>query len=90
MKLISKSDPIRFRTLLPTVLILFVFSACAVVGPDYVPPDASLPEAWHAQLNGGLTIEDFNKQALAGWWSKLDDPLLTEFIERAVMENLCL
>ena len=85
--MVDEIGPLRLRTLIATATMLLVFVSCAV-GPDYVPPDTSLPDAWHAQLSGGLTTEDSNKQTLAGWWSKLDDPLLTDFIERAVVENL--
>jgi NodT family efflux transporter outer membrane factor (OMF) lipoprotein len=60
---------------------------CAV-GPDYVAPQISAPEAWHAELRGGATAQAADPQALARWWTTLDDPMLTSLIERAVQGNL--
>jgi outer membrane protein TolC len=60
---------------------------CAV-GPDYVAPPISAPEAWHAELRGGATAQAADPQALARWWTTLDDPMLTSLIERAVQGNL--
>ncbi len=47
MNLLIKIAPIRFGAFLPAAVILFIFAGCAAVGPDYVPPDTPMPEAWH-------------------------------------------
>ena len=88
MNLLIKIAPIRFGALLPAALILFIFSGCAVVGPDYVQPDTPMPEAWHTPAKSSLVEEHLNKEALAGWWSILDDPVLTNLVESAVVGNL--
>lgn len=88
MNLTSKRSPIRLRAVIHAAVMMSVFAGCAAVGPDYAPPDASSPEVWHTQLKGGLIVEGLDKRALAGWWSTLDDPVLTNLIEWAVAGNL--
>jgi NodT family efflux transporter outer membrane factor (OMF) lipoprotein len=68
--------------------MLFIFVGCAAVGPDYMAPDTSMPQAWHTPEKSGLVGEPLNKGALACWWSILQDPVLTNLIESAVAENL--
>ncbi|MBW2664466.1 MAG: TolC family protein, partial [Deltaproteobacteria bacterium] len=88
MNLLIKIAPIRFGALLPAVLMLFIFVGCAVVGPDYVPPDIPMPEAWHTPAKSGLIGEHIDKGALADWWSIFDDPVLTNLVESALAGNL--
>jgi NodT family efflux transporter outer membrane factor (OMF) lipoprotein len=58
------------------------------VGPDYVPPDTSVSATWHTQFKEGLTAEEMDPQALAAWWTTLNDPELSSLIDRAVLGNL--
>jgi len=88
MNVVGKIDPIRLRTLLPAVTMLLVFVGCAVVGPDYVPPEASLPGLWHVPATGGLVGGHLDKKGLANWWSILNDASLTNLVESAVSGNL--
>lgn len=88
MNLLIKIAPIRFGAFLPAAVILFIFAGCAAVGPDYVPPDTPMPEAWQTPEKSGLVGEQLNKGALADWWSILDDPVLTNLVESAVAGNL--
>lgn len=88
MNLLIKIAPIRFRALLTAALMFFIIAGCAVVGPDYVPPDTPMPEAWHTPAKSGLVGEHLNKGALVDWWSILDDPVLTNLVESAVAGNL--
>ena len=88
MNLLIKIAPIRFGTLFPAALMLFIFAGCAVVGPDYVQPDTPMPEAWHTPAKNNLVGEHLNKEALVNWWSILDDPLLTSLVESAIAGNL--
>jgi NodT family efflux transporter outer membrane factor (OMF) lipoprotein len=88
MNLPIKITAIRFGALLPAALMLFILSGCANIGPDYVRPDTPMPKAWHTPAKSGLAGEHLNKEALAEWWSILDDPVLTNLVESAVAENL--
>lgn len=88
MNVVGKIGPIRLRTLLPAATMLLVFVGCAVVGPDYVPPEASLPGLWHVPATGGLVGGHLDKKGLATWWSILNDASLTNLVESAVSGNL--
>jgi len=68
--------------------MMSVLAGCVTVGPDYAPPDVSLPSAWSAEMKDGLIVEDLDKQAPADWWLILDDPVLTSLIGQAVASNL--
>jgi len=68
-------------------VLAVVLAGCAV-GPDYVPPETSLPPAWHSEPGDGLIAEPTDPKTLSAWWTTLDDPQLSSLIERAVAGNL--
>jgi efflux transporter, outer membrane factor (OMF) lipoprotein, NodT family len=68
--------------------LIVSLAGCAAVGPDYVPPESGAPAAWHSELRLGLSAETLDPQKLAGWWTTLDDPVMTSLIEQAVNNNL--
>lgn len=74
--------------LMATVLLALSLGGCVTVGPDYLPPEVSPPEQWDSDLKGGLSSESTDPQTLASWWATLDDPTLTDLIERAIKGNL--
>ena len=59
-----------------------------LAGPNYVKPEIPEPPAWHARLVDGMTDVQSDRDALASWWSVLDDPLLSELVSRAITSNL--
>jgi len=69
-----------------TFAFLLMFAGCATVGPDYVAPNIQVADAWHNQ--GATTIESGELQDITRWWTRLDDPDLTNLIGRAVKGNL--
>lgn len=60
-------------------------SSSCTVGPDYVPPELDVPDAWHRELSEGLETGDAD---LHEWWKVLGDPLLEDLIARAAADNL--
>ena len=65
------------------------FSGCAV-GPDYQPPDVSVPRHFATQptanpMSAALTAPDAD---LVRWWRALNDRALDAFVDRAVASNL--
>lgn len=69
------------RLALCAVLLL----AACTVGPDYEKPELATPAAWNAAepgTNGDPAAE------LATWWTRFNDPLLSDLIGRAVRANL--
>jgi multidrug efflux system outer membrane protein len=70
------------------VLVIFLLSGCAAVGPNYISPKISAPEQWRAELEAGLTQESVDSERMASWWTTLNEPTLTRLIQRAVAGNL--
>ena len=83
---------------------LLFFSGCATVGPDYVPPEKKVPEEFSAQLEAvkiepsklegeqdgapPVPVKKITREMLGDWWKTLEDPLLSELVERAIKGNL--
>ena len=72
----------------PFFLSVLMISACAAVGPDYRPPQTIAPKAWQGGLAGGLSNRLVDIEALAKWWTTLNDPTLSRLVEKAASENL--
>ncbi len=70
------------------LLSLTLLTGCAVVGPDYVPPETSSPPGWHTPLEDGLTRTTDSPETMARWWMILGDPLLNSFVKRGIDGNL--
>lgn len=68
------------RAALAFVLLL---GGCKV-GPDYIPPQPDVPDAWRAAVTDGLTTGQSN---IEEWWEVLGDPVLDELIQRAGQGN---
>jgi NodT family efflux transporter outer membrane factor (OMF) lipoprotein len=70
----------------PIVSLLGVLvAACTVVGREYEPPAAPVPDGWRYGAAPGLVQEPAE---LAGWWRRLEDPVLDDLVERAVRQGL--
>jgi NodT family efflux transporter outer membrane factor (OMF) lipoprotein len=68
--------------------MILTLVGCAAVGPDYVAVEPVVEGKWHTDLQGGLTSDRMNAEALALWWTTLNDPELSSLEERAVKGNL--
>ncbi|MHC5199861.1 MAG: efflux transporter outer membrane subunit, partial [Planctomycetota bacterium] len=75
---------IRACLLIAPVMCFLLFPGCKV-GPDYVPPESSVPDQWHEKAVQGL--EDGSAD-LQTWWAVFDDPVLEDLIGRSRAENL--
>lgn len=73
------------RTL--AVLAFATLAGCAAVGPNYIPPQTPVSTTWNTPLQGGITVET-EPRNLADWWTTLNDPELSQLIERAAAGNL--
>lgn len=65
----------------------FLVTGCVTVGPDYVRPEIPAPQKWTAKSPVGSTAEPRDSSALATWWATLNDPLLSDLIDRALNNN---
>lgn len=68
--------------------LVFLLPGCAMVGPDYKKIEADISQAWHTELEGGLSTRRDNPDAIVDWWELLEDPQLTQFVKRAISGNL--
>ena len=78
---------LRAGPFIVTIIGVFI-TACAAVGPDYVAPDVNPPVRWSGDPGAAATTDPLEPAALNEWWRSLDDPVLTELIERALAGNL--
>jgi NodT family efflux transporter outer membrane factor (OMF) lipoprotein len=65
------------------LLLCGALAGCAV-GPDYTRPAAPSEAAWSAPLAPGVDTRTPDAEALARFWMRLDDPLLSSLVERAL------
>ena len=66
------------------IVVPMALAGCMVT-PDYVPPEVSVPDRWHEELQSG-DVQDGVE--LAEWWHILEDPILDSLIDRAASGNL--
>lgn len=76
------------RAILPLFAGLLCAGGCMTVGPDYQKPETKTPAAWSAELNDGLTAAPPAAETLSRWWSRLNDPILSDLMEQARTNNL--
>jgi len=88
MKTFNKTILIQSAPRFLVILGFLILTGCATVGPDYARPETELSEDWSTSLKGGLTSEEMEPQTLAAWWTTLNDPELSDLINRAVSDNL--
>jgi outer membrane protein TolC len=63
---------------------LFLVAACTTVGPEYERPETSVNPAW---LDAELAQFETTPAELGEWWRILEDPVLNEFIDTALINN---
>lgn len=68
----------------PLVFLLCAGLSACTVGPDYRRPEPSAAPRYIAPQ----AVEAHGAPDLAIWWQGFDDPLLTQFVSRALTQNL--
>ncbi|HWS75687.1 MAG TPA: efflux transporter outer membrane subunit [Quisquiliibacterium sp.] len=77
---------------------LIALGGCALVGPDHVEPQPSVPAAWAGPApNGsgtqappivpGTQAAPGPRPGLAGWWQQFNDPMLAALVDRALADS---
>ncbi len=66
------------------VLLASLLQSCLTVGPDYVSPRQSTPDAWSRSVLRDL---DGDAASLTEWWKGFRDPALNALIARARASN---
>ncbi|WP_111642715.1 efflux transporter outer membrane subunit [Marinimicrobium alkaliphilum] len=77
------------RKLMTVTVAIALLGGCSL-GPDYQAQTLDLPDAWpeHDLLEGaaqGQALLDWQ-----AWWTRFDDPVLNQLVERALDDNLTL
>ena len=67
------------------LLGLLLLTGCTTLGPDYIEPQLNLPRQWY---NVSPDSAGERPLELAAWWQILDDPTLTDLIQKAADGNL--
>jgi len=76
------------RAILPLLAGLFCAGGCMTVGPEYQRPETKTPATWSAEMNDGLTSTRPADETLSRWWTRLNDPILSDLMEQARTNNL--
>ncbi|WP_347986797.1 efflux transporter outer membrane subunit [Methylomonas sp. AM2-LC] len=68
---------------LPLLILLVLMLDGCMVGPDYQPPKANVPEQWLSADNPQATKANLE----VNWWHSFNDALLDQLIEKALHSN---
>ncbi|MGE0082833.1 MAG: efflux transporter outer membrane subunit [Desulfococcaceae bacterium] len=86
--MIFGTEMCRFSRKMPVLtlfLCLCLLQSCRSAGPDYVPPETQMPDAWHMELFRGMSA---GGTAAEKWWKVFDDPALDSLMQRAAEGSL--
>jgi multidrug efflux system outer membrane protein len=76
------------RTKIAFIFLLAFSVGCMAVGPDYRPVGVEVPEIWPSiEAKNGREKKTADMETLARWWTTLEDPILSDLLERAVSNN---
>jgi len=74
----------RTAALAISLTLMAGVTACTL-GPDYERPELSVPDIWQAKA--AETVDE-EQGLVQTWWETLEDPVLTDLLERAELANL--
>lgn len=74
------------RTAMP-VALLALLSSCVTVGPDFESPEPGLSDDWTLLLGDNLEPA---AEVPVRWWEIFNDPILNQFVDEAITQNLSL
>ena len=63
----------------------FLTTGCAMVGPDFVKPEAPVETEWIESSRPEIKIE---ASSYKEWWSVFNDPVLNNLVEQSYQQNL--
>lgn len=73
--------------LLTGLVLMFLIGGCAMVGPDFVKPEAAVEKEW---IETGDPRVKTEKVDVSQWWMAFNDPVLDALIDKAYQQNLTL
>jgi outer membrane protein, multidrug efflux system len=66
--------------LFTSIMVLIALSGCTL-GPDFVPPDMTPPDAYRTAIMPATSADDLK------WWELFDDPVLYDLVTTALENN---
>lgn len=69
------------------LIVVIFFAGCAMVGPDFSPPEAPVAQQW--KESDGL-VTKHEPSDYSEWWKVFNDPVLDKLIQNAYEQNLTL
>ena len=74
-----------------TIILLLIATiltgGCAMTGPDFKTPEATVADEWTAGETPGITRQP---PAESQWWKIFNDPVLDKLVQTAYEQNLSL
>ncbi|MBW2438241.1 MAG: efflux transporter outer membrane subunit [Deltaproteobacteria bacterium] len=67
------------------IAAILLTTGCAMVGPDFVKPEAPVETEWMEARDPGIKTEASDYKE---WWSVFNDPVLNSLVEQAYQQNL--
>ena len=67
------------------IAAIFLITGCAMVGPDFVKPEAPVETEWLEARDPEIKTAPSDYKA---WWSAFNDPVLNNLVENAYQQNL--
>jgi NodT family efflux transporter outer membrane factor (OMF) lipoprotein len=86
----NKTSPLARTVLAVSFAALTLLNGC-MVGPNYQPPKTQTPPAWVGLTNSAAAADTRLTDSaadLAQWWTRFQDPKLTELVNVALRTNL--
>jgi NodT family efflux transporter outer membrane factor (OMF) lipoprotein len=76
------------KPILPALLLpLGLLSGCAMVGPDYQPPQTAAPQNWSLSDASPDLARPDPAGDISRWWQVFNDPMLTSLVEQALQSS---
>ena len=79
-------QPLQAIIILP-LIVATLTGGCAMVGPDFSPPAATVADEWTTGETPGITRQP---PADSQWWKVFNDPVLDKLVQTACKQNLTL
>jgi NodT family efflux transporter outer membrane factor (OMF) lipoprotein len=73
--------------LIGMLCLMFVFSGCTLVGPDYIKPTTPEPQEWLESSDAKIESKPAD---FSSWWTVFNDPTLNTLVQSAYEQNLTL
>jgi len=92
-----RTNPSLLTTAFLTTLSIILISSCTTVGPDYEHTVIPVPEGWNGTAEIDAEVVENSPALLTGtvkvsttahnWWSRYQDPILEQLVEKARIVN---